>query len=257
MSWKEIWIAFKAVFIKEVLRFSRIWIQTILPPAITMSLYFIIFGNLIGRAIGKMGGFQYIDYIVPGLIMMSVITNSYSNVVSSFFSAKMHGNVQELLISPTPNIIILLGFVAGGVARGLGVGAVVTVVALFFTDLNIQHPIMTLLVVILTSFLFSTAGFINAIYAKSFDAVNIVPIFILTPLTYLGGVFYSVNMLPPFWRDVSLFNPILYMVNGFRYGILGISDITPTATFTLLFVFIGLLFSVAIFLLSRGIGLRD
>ncbi len=257
MSWKEIWIAFKTIFIKEVLRFSRIWVQTILPPAITMSLYFVIFGNLIGRAIGEMDGFQYIDYIVPGLIMMSVITNSYSNVVSSFFSAKMHGHVQELLISPTPNIIILLGFVAGGVARGLGVGAIVTLVAFFFTDLNIQHPIMTLLVVVLTSFLFSIAGFINAIFAKSFDAVNIVPVFILTPLTYLGGVFYSINMLSPFWRDVSLFNPVLYMVNGFRYGILGVSDISPAATFTLLFVFIVILFSVAIFLLSRGIGLRD
>lgn len=257
MSWQEIWIAFKTICLKEILRFSRIWIQTILPPAITMSLYFVIFGNLIGRAIGEMDGFQYIDYIVPGLIMMSVITNSYSNVVSSFFSSKMHGHVQELLISPTPNIIILLGFVAGGVARGLGVGVIVTLVALFFTDLNIQHPIMTLAVVILTSFLFSIAGFINAIFAKSFDAVNIVPVFILTPLTYLGGVFYSINMLSPFWRDVSLFNPVLYMVNGFRYGILGVSDISPSASFTLLLVFIGILLSLAIFLLKRGIGLRE
>ncbi|HIP75768.1 MAG TPA: ABC transporter permease [Psychromonas hadalis] len=257
MSWQEIWIAFKTICLKEILRFSRIWIQTILPPAITMSLYFVIFGNLIGRAIGEMDGFQYIDYIVPGLIMMSVITNSYSNVVSSFFSSKMHGHVQELLISPTPNIMILLGFVAGGVARGLGVGVIVTLVALFFTDINIQHPIMTLAVVILTSFLFSIAGFINAIFAKSFDAVNIVPVFILTPLTYLGGVFYSINMLSPFWRDVSLFNPVLYMVNGFRYGILGVSDISPSASFTLLLVFIGILLSLAIFLLKRGIGLRE
>ncbi len=257
MSWKELFVAFSTIFIKEVLRFARIWVQTILPPAITMSLYFVIFGNLIGKAIGEMDGFQYIDYIVPGLIMMSVITNSYSNVVSSFFSSKMHGHVQELLISPTPNGIILLGFVAGGVARGLSVGAVVTLVALFFTDLNIQHPIITISIVVLTSFLFSIAGFINSIFAKSFDAVNIIPVFILTPLTYLGGVFYSINMLSPFWRDVSMFNPVLYMVNGFRYGILGISDISPQSSFVLLLVFIVLLFAVALFLLNRGIGLRE
>jgi len=257
MSWQEIWIAFKTICLKEILRFSRIWIQTILPPAITMSLYFVIFGNLIGRAIGEMDGFQYIDYIVPGLIMMSVITNSYSNVVSSFFSSKMHGHVQELLISPTPNIVILLGFVTGGLARGLGVGIIVTLVASFFTDLNIQHPFITLGEVFLTAFLFSIAGFINAVYAKTFDAVNIIPVFILTPLTYLGGVFYSVNMLSPFWRDVSMFNPVLYMVNGFRYGILGVSDISAVSSFALLLVFIALLFGFALYLLNRGIGLRE
>ena len=257
MNWQQQLTAYKAISIKEIYRFSRIWVQTILPPAITMSLYFVIFGNLIGKAIGEMGGFDYIDYIVPGLIMMSVITNSYSNVVSSFFSAKMHGNVQELLISPTPNIVILLGYVTGGVARGLGVGAIVTLVASFFTDLNIQHPLITLGVIVLTSFLFSIAGFINAVFAKTFDAVNIVPVFILTPLTYLGGVFYSINLLSPFWRDVSMFNPVLYMVNGFRYGILGTSDISPTASFALLMVFITLLFSIALFLLNRGIGLRE
>lgn len=257
MNWQQQLTAYKAISIKEIYRFSRIWVQTILPPAITMSLYFVIFGNLIGKAIGEMGGFDYIDYIVPGLIMMSVITNSYSNVVSSFFSAKMHGNVQELLISPTPNIVILLGYVTGGVARGLGVGAIVTLVASFFTDLNIQHPLITLSVIVLTSFLFSIAGFINAVFAKTFDAVNIVPVFILTPLTYLGGVFYSINLLSPFWRDVSMFNPVLYMVNGFRYGILGTSDISPTASFALLMVFITLLFSIALFLLNRGIGLRE
>jgi len=257
MNWGQIFTAYKTISIKEVLRFSRIWVQTILPPAITMSLYFVIFGNLIGKAIGEMDGFKYIDYIVPGLIMMSVITNSYSNVVSSFFSSKMHGHIQELLISPTPNIVILLGFITGGLVRGLGVGLIVTVVASFFTDLNIEHPFITLGIVILTSFLFSIAGFINAVFAKDFDAINIIPVFILTPLTYLGGVFYSINMLPSFWQDVSMANPVLYMVNGFRYGILGVSDISPMASFSLLIGFIVVLFSVALFLLKRGIGLRN
>ena len=256
MNWRQIFTAYKTISLKEVLRFSRIWVQTILPPAITMSLYFVIFGNLIGRAIGEMDGFKYIDYIVPGLIMMSVITNSYSNVVSSFFSSKMHGHIQELLISPTPNIVILLGFITGGLVRGLGVGLIVTIVASFFTDLNIEHPFITLGIVVLTSFLFSIAGFINAVFAKDFDAINIIPVFILTPLTYLGGVFYSINMLPSFWQDVSMANPVLYMVNGFRYGILGVSDISPIASFSLLVGFILVLFSVALFLLKRGIGLR-
>lgn len=255
-SW-QIFTAFKTIFIKEVLRFSRIWVQTVLPPAITMTLYFVIFGNLIGKAIGEMDGFKYIDYIVPGLIMMSVITNSYSNVVSSFFSSKMHGHVQELLISPVPNLVILAGFVAGGVARGLSVGIVVTIVSLFFTKMELQHPIITVTIVILTSILFSLAGFINAVFAKTFDGMNIIPVFILTPLTYLGGVFYSINLLSDFWRGVSLFNPILYMVNGFRYGFLGTSDISPAASFALLFMFIGILFSVAWYLLHKGIGLRE
>lgn len=257
MSWGEIIIAFNTIFIKEILRFSRIWVQTLLPPAITMTLYFVIFGNLIGKAIGEMDGFKYIDYIVPGLIMMSVITNSYSNVVSSFFSSKMHGHIQELLISPTPNIVILLGYVAGGVARGLSVGILVTIVSLFFTKMELHHPFITLAVVILTSILFSIAGFINAVFAKTFDGMNIIPVFILTPLTYLGGVFYSINMLSDFWQNVSLFNPILYMVNGFRYGFLGISDISPASSFALLFIFIAILFTFALYLLNKGIGLRE
>lgn len=248
--------ALKTILIKEILRFSRIWIQTILPPAITMSLYFIIFGNLIGKAIGEMDGFKYIDYIIPGLIMMSVITNSYSNVVSSFFSAKLHGNIQELLISPTPNYIILLGFVGGGMARGLTVGLVVTLVSLFFSNLEIKHLLFTILIVTMTSMLFSIAGLINAVYAKTFDAINIVPTFILTPLTYLGGVFYSINMLSEFWQTISLANPVLYMVNGFRYGILGVSDISPQASFALLLVFTAGLFWFALWLLNKGTGIR-
>lgn len=249
--------ALKTILIKEILRFSRIWIQTILPPAITMSLYFIIFGNLIGKAIGEMDGFKYIDYIIPGLIMMAVITNSYSNVVSSFFSAKLHGNIQELLISPTPNYIILLGYVGGGMARGLMVGLVVTLVSLFFSTLEIKHLLFTILIVTMTSMLFSIAGLINAVYAKTFDAINIVPTFVLTPLTYLGGVFYSINMLSEFWQGVSLANPVLYMVNGFRYGILGVSDISPLASFGLLVVFTGALFLFALRLLNKGTGIRS
>ena len=258
MSFSQQMTALYTILIKEILRFSRIWVQTILPPAITMALYFVIFGKLIGDAIDSSAtdGYSYIDYIVPGLIMMSVITNSYSNVVASFYSAKYQGHLQELLVSPTPNIIILLGFIGGGVVRGLMVGAIVTVVSMFFTDLNIAHSVITLLTVFLTAVLFATAGLINGIYAKSFDDISIVPVFILTPLTYLGGVFYSIKLLSDFWQTVSLANPILYMVNGFRYGFLGVSDINIYACFAVILVFWGILFAVTYFLLEKGIGIR-
>lgn len=249
--------AFKTILAKEVMRFLRIWLQTLIPPAITMALYFVIFGNLIGNQIGDMDGFKYIEYIIPGLIMMSVITNSYSNVVSTFFTAKMFGHIQEMLISPVPNHIILMGYIGGGMARGLAVGLIVTLVSLFFSSLTIAHPLITIAVVILTSMLFSIAGLINAIYAKSFDDITIIPTFVLTPLTYLGGVFYSINMLSDFWQNVSLVNPVLYMVNGFRYGILGVSDITPVASFSLLGVFIVVLYGYAYYLLNKGVGIRS
>ncbi len=248
--------AFKTILTKEIMRFIRIWVQTLIPPAITMALYFVIFGNLVGSQIGDMDGFKYIEYIIPGLIMMSVITNSYSNVVSTFFTAKMFGHIQEMLISPVPNHIILMGYIGGGMARGLMVGLIVTLVSLFFSSLTIEHPIITIAVVILTSMLFSIAGLINAIYAKSFDDITIVPTFVLTPLTYLGGVFYSINMLSDFWQNVSLANPVLYMVNGFRYGILGVSDISPLASFSLLIVFIVALYAYAYYLLKKGVGIR-
>ena len=202
-------IALQTILIKEFLRFIRIWIQTVLPAAMTVALYFVIFGNLIGSQISDMDGFSYMEYIVPGLILMSVITNSYSNVVSSFFSAKFQRHIEEMLISPIPNYIILLGYMSGGVARGLTVGVAVTVVSLFFVDLQVQHIWVTLLVVILTSMLFSLGGLINAIYAKTFDDISIVPTFVLTPLTNLGGVFYTIKLLPEFWQTVSLANPIL------------------------------------------------
>jgi len=221
-----------------------------------MTLYFVIFGKLIGSQISKIDGFEYIEYIVPGLILMSVITNSYANVVSSFFSAKFQRHIEELLISPTPNYIILIGFVAGGVLRGLVVGSVVTIVSFVFVDLQVHSITVTLLVLILTSILFSLAGFVNAIYARSFDDVAVIPSFILTPLTYLGGVFYTVSMLPEIWQSISLANPILYMVNAFRFGLLGVSDIDVTLAFTIVILFTVALFSFCLYLLNKGVGIR-
>ena len=251
------YIAFETIVIKEVRRFARIWVQTLVPPAITIGLYFVIFGNLVGRRIGEMGGFQYMEFIVPGLIMMSVIQNSYSNVVSSFFSHKFQRSVEELLVSPVPNYIILSGFIAGGMARGLAVGTIVTLMSLFFADLEIQNLFITVSVVLLTSIVFALAGFINALFANSFDDISIIPTFVLTPLIYLGGVFYSIELLPPFWKLVSALNPIFYMVNTFRYGILGSSDVDIVWAFFILIVFIVVLFSSCIMLLRKGTGLRS
>jgi ABC-2 type transport system permease protein len=256
MSVQEQWIAFLTIFNKEIKRFTRIWIQTLLPPAITMVLYFVIFGKLIGSRIGDMGGFSYIDFVAPGLIMMAVLTNSYANVSSSFFSAKFQRSIEEILVSPTPNYIILLGYVMGGVARGMAVGLIVTLMSLFFTDLHIHHWFITIFIVLMTSILFSLAGFINAVYANSFDDISIVPTFILTPLTYFGGVFYSINLLPEFWQHVSVFNPILHMVNAFRYGMLGITDVHIGMAFTGLTICVVVLFVIGIHLLKTGKRLR-
>jgi ABC-2 type transport system permease protein len=250
-------VAVRTVIRKEMTRVLRIWIQTIVPPAITMTLYFIIFGNLIGRRIGSMEGFDYMQYIAPGLIMMSVITNSYGNVVSSFFGAKFGGHIEEMLISPMSNASIIVGHVAGGVLRGLLVGTLVTGIALFFTKLEVAHPFIMITVVLLSSIVFSLAGFINAVFAKKFDDISIVPTFVLTPLTYLGGVFYSISMLPEFWQNVSRANPILYMVNAFRYGILGASDINIVHAYAILIGFVVLLFSACFFLMKKGVGIRE
>ncbi len=250
-------IAVKTVVRKEIIRVLRIWVQTIVPPAITMTLYFVIFGNLIGRRIGPMDGFDYMAFIAPGLIMMSVITSSYGNVVSSFFGAKFGRHVEEMLVAPMSNAAIVIGHVAGGVLRGLFVGALVTAVALFFTKLTVQHPIVTVSVVLLSSIVFSLAGFVNAVFAKKFDDISIVPTFVLTPLTYLGGVFYSISLLPEFWQTVSRANPILYMVNAFRYGILGTSDISILHAYAILFVFVAALFSLCLILMNRGVGIRE
>ena len=256
MKIQEQWIALTTIIRKEIVRFTRIWAQTLLPPVITMSLYFVIFGTLIGSRIGQMDGFNYMEFVVPGLIMMSIITNSYSNVVSSFFGVKFQKSIEEVLVSPTPNYIILLGYVMGGVTRGLLVGFIVTIVSLFFTDLTIYNLPVTISIVFLTSVVFALAGFFNAVFAKTFDDISIVPTFVLTPLTYLGGVFYSISLLPEFWQGVSKLNPILYMVNAFRYGILGISDINVVSAFLGVMVFIVILTFVCLYLLSKGTRLR-
>lgn len=250
-------IALLTIVSREVLRFMRIWLQTLLPPVVVTALYFIIFGNLIGPRIGSMDGFDYSQFIMPGLVMMAVITNSYSNVVSSFYSAKFHRSIEEMLISPMPGYIILLGYTLGGVLRGLMVGVLVMVVALLFTELYVEHLWITVTIVVLTATLFSIGGFINALFAKSFDDISIVPTFVLAPLTYLGGVFYSIDMLSPLWRQISLANPILYMVNGFRFGILGTSDIDIGVAIGLIAVMVLIAFAVALALLERGTGIRS
>lgn len=256
MSLHHYRIAFTTILLKEMRRFLRIWLQTILPPMITTALYFVIFGKMIGSQLAPIEGFSYMDYIVPGLIMMTIITNAYANVVSSFYGSKFQRYVEELLIAPIPHSLILLGFVGGGVARGLIVGLMVTIVATFFVDLQLHNLWVTLSVALLTSILFALGGFINAVYAKSFDDISIIPTFVLTPLTYLGGIFYSVTMLPGIWQEISLVNPILYMVNAFRYGMLGVSDIDLTTAYVVIVLFIAALYSYSLWLLKRGVGLR-
>ncbi|MCE9685609.1 ABC transporter permease [Shewanella sp. AS16] len=250
-------IAFKSILIKEISRFTRIWIQTLVPPAITMTLYFLIFGNLVGSRIGEMGGVTYMEFIAPGLIMMSVITNSYSNVASSFYSAKFQRNLEEVMVAPVPHYVMIAGYIGGGVARGLCVGLIVTLVALFFVDIHLHHLGLVVLTVFLTSVLFSLGGLINAVFAKSFDDISIIPTFVLTPLTYLGGVFYSLSLLPSFWQGVSALNPVVYMINVFRYGFLGFADISVPLSVGIMVGFCVALWTLAYYLVSRGIGLRS
>ena len=250
------WVAFKTIVYREIHRFMRIWVQTLVPPAITIALYFLIFGQLIGSRIGEMGGFDYMQFVAPGLIMMAVIQNSYANVVSSFFGTKFQRNIEELLVAPVLEVTILLGYIVGGMARGLGVGVIVTILALFFTDLTVHNWWITISMVLLTAMVFSLAGFINAIFAESFDDISIIPTFVLTPMIYLGGVFYSINLLPSFWGNLSLANPILYMVNGFRYGILGVSDINIWQAYGMLAVFVVLGFSVSLYLMAKAEKMR-
>ena len=243
---------------KEIRRFMRIWVQTLVPPAVTMSLYFVIFGSLIGPRIGDMDGFDYVQFMIPGLIMMSVITNSYANVVSSFYSVKFQKSIEELLISPMPNWTILLGFIMGGVCRGVLVGIIVFFVSLFFyPEFEVVNPLLTISVLFLTSILFSLMGFINAVFADSFDAISVVPTFVLTPLIYLGGVFYSINILPEFWRSISMANPLLYVVNTFREGMLGISDVSISFSLSMIGLFILVFTFLSLYLLKKGIGIRE
>lgn len=250
-------VAFKTLTANEIFRFMRIWPQSLLPSAITMTLYFLIFGNFIGSKVGIIENVSYMDFIMPGLVMMAVITNSYSNVVSSLYTIRFIHCVDELLIAPVPNWLILCGFLAGGILRGLLIGGIVMTISLFFTHLTIHNYIMTAIVIFLTATLFSLAGFTNGLFARNFDDVAIVPTFILTPLTYLAGVFYSIHQLPPIWRDISLFNPILYMVNAFRYGILGISDVGISAAILVISLAIVTLFTLNLYFLKHGIGIRN
>nr|WP_239537646.1 ABC transporter permease [Dyella mobilis] len=251
-------IALYTIVRREIVRIMRIWTQTLIPPAITMTLYFVIFGKLIGSRIGNIQGeFTYMQYIVPGLVMMSIITNSYGNISSSFFGAKFQRSVEEMLVSPMSNWVILLGYVTGAVTRGIVVGLLVLLIALFFTNLHVVHPLVTILSVLFGATIFSLAGFVNAVYAKKFDDIALVPTFVLTPLTYLGGVFYSVNMLSEPWQAISRVNPILYMVNAFRFGVLGISDVQIGVAFGVMLIFVIGLSALALNLLKRGVGLRS
>ncbi len=249
-------IALATLVRKEYVRVFRIWVQTIVPPAITTALYFLIFGNLIGRRIGQMGGYDYAQYIAPGLIMMQVITNAYGNVVSSFFSAKMQRHLEEMLVAPMSSWAIVLGYTFGGVVRGLAVAVAVTAVALFFTHLHVAHVLVTVSVMLLTAFVFALGGLINAMLAKNFDDVSVIPSFVLAPLSYLGGVFYSIALLPEFAQKLSLLNPILYMVNAFRFGMLGVSDIRIGVAYAIILAFAAVLFGIALLMIRRGTGIR-
>ncbi|MGK0606842.1 ABC transporter permease [Enterococcus gilvus] len=249
--------ALKSLAAKETNRYLRIWVQTLVPPVITTSLYFVIFGNLIGGRIGDMAGFSYMEFIVPGLIMMSAITSSYANVSSSFFSQKFQKNIEEILVAPVPTHIIIWGFVAGGVGRSVLVGTLVTIISLFFVPLHVYSWVIVVVTLLMTAILFSLAGLLNGIFAQSFDDVSIVPTFVLQPLTYLGGVFYAISMLPPFWQGVSKINPIVYMISGFRYGFLGVMDVSIVVSLSILVLFIVVLYSVCWYLIDRGRGLRS
>lgn len=251
------YIAFETIIRKEIARFTRIWSQTLLPPAITMTLYFIIFGKLVGSQIQNIDGFTYIQYIVPGLTMMSIMTNAYSNTVTSFFGAKFSKSIEEMLVSSMPSYIMLLGYVFGGALRGLVVGTIVILVSLFFTHIHIQHPFIVLTMAFFASLLFSLGGLINGIFAKKFDDVSFIPTFILTPLTYLGGVFYSIQQLPSVWQKISVFNPILAIVDTFRYGMLGVSDLNIYFGFGLVITLFFVLLIWCLYLLKQGIGLRS
>ncbi|MFU8788645.1 MAG: ABC transporter permease [Methylobacter sp.] len=250
-------IAFRTLLVKEIFRFIRIWPQTLLPPAITTALYFLIFGKLIGARIGAISGASYMDYIVPGIILMSVISHSYANVVSSFYSTKFQRNIEELLVAPMPNWVILVGYVSGGIVRGLLVGVVVALISLLFTDAVINNVGIALSIALLTATVFSLAGFINAILAESFDDISLIPNFVLTPLSYLGGVFYSIDMLPDIWQNISKGNPILYMVNAFRYGLIGVSDIDIQLAFMITGGFIITLALLSLYLLHKGVGIKN
>lgn len=249
-------IALKTMLEKEIMRFMRIWSQTLLPPAITMSLYFLIFGKFIGSQIKPIEGCTYIQFITPGLVMMSIMTNAYSNTSSSFFITKFNKSIEEMLVSPMPSLVILLGFMLGGAVRGIMVGILVMIIAFLFTHVPIVYPSIVISMGILAAMVFSLGGLINGIYAKRFDDISFIPTFVLTPLTYLGGVFYSLKQLPPTWRFLSRFNPILDMVDTFRYGLLGTSELNTFLGFSIVITLFILMFFWAWYLLRKGIGTK-
>lgn len=251
------WVAYATLTQREIRRFMRIWVQTLIPPVITTTLYFLIFGKLIGERIGQIEGVSYSEFIAPGLIMMAVLTNAYANVSSSFFGTKFHKNIEEQLVSPMPDSLIILGYVTGGVLRGLTVGIIVGLVAMLFTRVHIEHLVATITVALLTAVVFSFAGFLNGLYAKSFDDVSIIPTFVLGPLTYLGGIFYSISMLSPAWQTVAQFNPLLYVINGFRYSMLGFSDVSFGVTTIVLLLMVFVMFYASLYLMRKSSGVRS
>jgi ABC-2 type transport system permease protein len=257
MKFKLALVAFNTIVIRESKRTFRVWRQSFLPSIITSILYFVIFGRVIGHRVGPMNGVPYLQFIAPGLIMMQIVTSAYSSGVSAFFIAKFQRQIQELLVSPMPAYVILFGFIVSAVIRGVLVGVIITIIALFFTHLRIYSWPVMLFVVFFSSFLFAIAGLVNAVYAKNFDDITIIPTFVLAPLTYLGGVFYSIHLLPPFWQIISLVNPITYMINAFRYGILDMADTSVAVAFAIIFFLIIILFVFANYLISSGKGLRE
>lgn len=251
------WAAFPTLFRSEVRRFLEIWAGTLLPSAITLVLYLLIFGSLVGDRIGPMRGIDYVEFIIPGLIMLTVIMNAYENVTFSLYLSKFEHDIEEVLVAPVPNPVILAGYVAGGVSRGLLVGVLSAIICALFSPLQIHNIWIILATVVFASAIFSMAGFINALFANSFDDVSIIPIFVLTPLTYLGGVFYSIELLPDFWKNLSLANPVLYIINAARYGFIGIAEVNLGVAFGMMSGFIILFFGFSLWLLNRGTGLRS
>jgi ABC-2 type transport system permease protein len=258
MSSYQQWISFYTIVRKDAARMFRIWPQTFLPSIITSVLYFLIFGSFLGSSIGEVQGVPYILFVVPGLVMLAVVTQSYANTSFVMFTSKFFGrNIDEILVSPTPPWILVAGYIAGGVVRGVVVGVLVLLVSLFFTHLVVYSYLTILLFLVLTSLVFSLAGLVNGVYAKSMDGISIVPTFVLTPLVYLGGVFYSVESLAPFWRAVTQVDPIFYIINGFRYGFLGASDVPILYSTGLLLLFTAVFTGIAIYLIRNGLGLKQ
>jgi ABC-2 type transport system permease protein len=256
MTPSMMWVSFYTIVRKEVVRMFRIWTQTFLPPAITTALYFLIFGKFIGSQIAPINGVTYMQFIVPGLVMMAVVMQSFMNSAFTFYMAKFQKTLEEVSVSPTPYLVLIAGHVASAVIRGMLTAVIVLGVALFFTHLSIAHLFITILFVFLSSLLFALAGLINGVFANSFDTVSIFPTFVLTPLTYLGGVFYSVSVLPEIWQNISLANPILYMVNGFRYGMLGFADTNVILSLGVLSALVVVLTLVNWWIFKTGKGLR-